>query len=81
VVSDGETAHLIPASSLTLNSLGEMGVRLVNGNKSKFKAVQLIKDTTKGVWVSGLKSEEEIVIIGQEYLTDEVEITISYSEN
>ena len=81
VVSDGETAHLIPASSLTLNSLGEMGVRLVNGNRSKFKAVQLIRDTTKGVWVSGLKSEEEIVIIGQEYLTDEVEITISYLEH
>ena len=81
VVSDGETAHLIPASSLTLNSSGEMGVRIATRNKSEFKPVQLIRDTTKGVWVSGLNAEEEIIIIGQEYLTDDVEIIISYSEN
>jgi multidrug efflux system membrane fusion protein len=58
-----------------------MGVRIATRNKSEFKPVQLIRDTTKGVWVSGLNVEEEIIIIGQEYLTDDVEIIISYSEN
>ena len=78
VGSDGKKAHLLPASALTLDTSGEMGVRVVNGNLSIFKKVILLKDTIEGVWVTGLNNQEDIIIVGQEYLTDEVQIKISY---
>jgi multidrug efflux system membrane fusion protein len=78
VGSDGKSAHLLPSSSLTLNTSGEMGVRVVDGSISKFKKIFIIKDTPNGVWVSGLNKEENVIVVGQEYLTDTVKIIPSY---
>ena len=58
-----------------------MGVRVVSELKSKFKKVFIMKDTIKGVWVSGLNKEENVIVVGQEYLTDDVIIIPSYPED
>ncbi|MGB0634062.1 MAG: efflux RND transporter periplasmic adaptor subunit [Paracoccaceae bacterium] len=78
VGSEGKSAHLLPASSLTLDTNGEMGVRVVSKLKSKFKKVLILKDTTSGVWVSGLNEKENVIVVGQEYLTDDMIIIPSY---
>ena len=78
VGSEGKSAHLLPASSLTLDTNGEMGVRVVSKLKSKFKKVLILKDTTNGVWVSGLNEKENVIVVGQEYLTDDMIIIPSY---
>lgn len=65
-----ETAHLIPQTALTLNDEGELGVRLVEGDSTRFQPVTLLRDERRGVWVSGLPEKTEIVVVGQEFVRD-----------
>ena len=55
-----------------------MGVRVVSKLKSKFKKFLILKDTTNGIWVSGLNEKENVIVVGQEYLTDDMIIIPSY---
>jgi multidrug efflux system membrane fusion protein len=80
VGSDGKKAHLIPSSALTLNANGYLGVMLFSKQKAKFVPIELIRDTASGVWVSGLDEQADIIVVGQEYLTDEVKVFASYLE-
>ncbi len=64
-------AHLIAQSSLTLDDDGDIGVKIVDeNNKVHFVKVQILRDTTKGVFVSGLPDKAQIIIFGQEYVID-----------
>lgn len=63
-------AHLLPQSALTLGDDGQLGVQLVIDNKAQFREVTIVNDTPDGVWVSGLPNEAEVIVIGQEYVTD-----------
>jgi len=77
----GTKAHLVPQSALTLDDDGTLGVRLVSGeNTAPFMPVSLLRDTPNGVWLSGLPDEANVIIIGQEYVTDGVKVTPSYQE-
>lgn len=81
ISAEGEMAHLVPASALTLNNSGDLGLRVVDsqdGPRAGFKPVRILRDTIDGVWVSGLASEQDIIIVGQEYVTDGVRIDVSY---
>ena len=75
IASDGTQAHLLPQSALTLDDSGTLGVRTVN-EKSQvvFFATDLIRDTTKGVWLKGLPEKATVIVLGQEYVTDGVEV-------
>ncbi|WDR02823.1 efflux RND transporter periplasmic adaptor subunit [Devosia algicola] len=63
-------AHLLPQSVLTLNDDGVLGVRAVEQDKVKFYPVQIASDTREGVWVLGLPAKVDVIVIGQEYVTD-----------
>src|SRR6056297_663612 len=77
----GTKAHLVPQSALTLDNDGTLGVRLVSDeNTAPFMPVSLLRDTPNGVWLSGLPDEANVIIIGQEYVTDGVKVTPSYQE-
>ena len=80
IQSDGETAHLLPQSSLTLDNDGRLGVRTVVNDTAGFAPVGVIRDTIDGIWVSGLSAEEEIIVVGQEFVTDGVPLTVTYRE-
>lgn len=81
IAADGAKAHLLPQSSLTLNDEGALGVRLVGaGNIVEFTPIQLIRDTINGVWVTGLNETADVIIIGQEYVTDGVLVAPTYQE-
>lgn len=73
-------AHLIPASALTLNDEGLLGLRLVLDGMAAFTPVTLIRDTVEGVLVSGLPDRADIIIVGQEYVTDGVAVRPSYAD-
>ena len=78
--AEGQTAHLVPASSLTLNDEGDLGVQLAtDDNKAAFAEVTILRDTSEGTWVTGLPAEASVIIVGQEYVTDGVEIKATYS--
>jgi len=77
----GKKAHLLPQSALTLNDEGTLGVRLITeDNEAKFAPISLLRDTTTGVWLAGLPETANVMIIGQEYVTDGVKVTPSYQD-
>ncbi|WP_373353888.1 efflux RND transporter periplasmic adaptor subunit [Pseudoroseicyclus sp. CXY001] len=64
-------AHLLPQSALTLDENGRMGVQLVDEDSvARFVEIEVLNDTTEGIWVSGLPAEAQVITIGQEYVTD-----------
>lgn len=67
-------AHLIPQSALTLETDGTLGVRLVKDDITNFYPVQIIKDQSDGIWVGGLPQEINLIILGQEYVSDGQEV-------
>ena len=74
-------AHLLPGSSLTLNDAGTLGVRvLAEENIVQFMPVTLIRDTMQGVWVSGLPPQSNVIVVGQEFVTDGVQVTPTFTE-
>lgn len=70
IASAGVKAHLIPQSALTLNDEGSLGVRLVDADAVvAFAPVSIMRDTAKGVWVTGLPETADVIVVGQEYVT------------
>jgi multidrug efflux system membrane fusion protein len=80
IQSDGATAHLLPQSSLTLDDEGRLGVRLVENSVAAFAPVDVIRDSIDGIWISGLDENVEIIVVGQEFVTDGVALKVSYRE-
>lgn len=81
VASDGQKAHLLRQSSLTLNDDGALGIRVVaDDNTAQFLPVTLLRDTVDGVWVAGLPDTVDVIIVGQEYVIDGVPIAPTLQE-
>jgi multidrug efflux system membrane fusion protein len=78
--ADGDTAHLLPQSALTLDDDGNLGVRIVLENAAAFAPVSVLRDTTEGIWVAGLASQAEVIVVGQEFVTDGVPVAVTYRE-
>lgn len=77
----GAQAHLLPQSALTLDNAGALGVRTVDAdNRVAFRAVTLLRDTSTGVWVSGLDTEADVIIIGQEFVDEGVQVAPRFQE-
>ncbi len=77
----GKLAHLLPQSALTLNDAGVLGVRVVDDKSAaKFMPVELLRDTPTGVFVTGLPETAEVIVIGQEFVTDGVPVAPSFRE-
>ncbi|MEM8803529.1 MAG: efflux RND transporter periplasmic adaptor subunit, partial [Pseudomonadota bacterium] len=80
IQSDGEIAHLLPQSALTLDNDGVLGVRTVVDEAAGFTPVNVIRDTTGGIWVGGLEDSVEVIVVGQEFVTDGVPVAVTYRE-
>lgn len=81
VASEGQDAHLIAQSSLTLDNDGVLGVRTVGeDNIAVFMPVTLLRDTAQGVWVAGLPDTVDIITVGQEFVIDGVHVTPTFTE-
>ena len=64
-------AHLIPPSSLTLDSEGKIGIRHINSNNEViFSDVEIIGDEKELIWVTGLPEEITLITIGQEFVIE-----------
>ncbi len=81
IASAGVKAHLIPQSAMTLDDDGRLGVRLVDADAVVvFAPIEIMRDTIKGVWVTGLPPEADVIIIGQEYVTAGVKVAPTWEE-
>ena len=73
VAAEGQPAHLLPQSALTLDDDGRLGVRTVSADSTAiFVPVTILRDTIEGVWVTGLGQVEDVIVVGQEYVIDGV---------
>ncbi len=64
-------AHLVPSSSLVLDSAGRQGVRYIGpGGLVAFAPVKVLDETSGGVWVSGLNGPVRVITVGQAYVSE-----------
>jgi len=81
IEADGALAHLLPQSALTLSNDGTLGVRIVTPEgTAKFTPVKLLRDTAQGVWLGGLPAVANVILVGQEYVTEGSAVLASYEE-
>ncbi len=81
VAADGAKAHLVPASALTLDDSGRLGLRLAEAGHARFVPVQMLRDTPEGIWVLGLPDEAAVIVRGQEYVADGVPVAVTWQES
>ncbi|MCP3970510.1 MAG: efflux RND transporter periplasmic adaptor subunit [Rhodobacteraceae bacterium] len=81
IEADGLPGHLIPQSALTLDDDGALGVRIVDDQqRAGFLPVAVLRDTLDGIYVSGLGETANIIVVGQEYVTDGVPVAPTFRE-
>ncbi len=73
-------AHLAPQSALTLDDAGRLGVRLADHGVARFAPVTILADGPDGVWLDGLPPEAEIIVVGQEFVSDGHPLSVTYAE-
>ena len=70
-LAGSEKAHKISAAVLTLNDLGEIGVKYVDAtNHVRFQKVRIIAHTPDGIWLSGLPNTVTLITVGQEFVNE-----------
>lgn len=80
IAAPGALAHLLPASALTLDNDGRLGLRLLQEGHAVFQPVQVVRDAPGGVWLAGLPDRADVVVIGQEYVTEATPLAPTYRE-
>ncbi len=81
ISAEGTKAHKLPQSALTLNNEGRLGVRIVREDKTAgFALIDLLRDTADGVWVAGLPEQADVIVVGQDFVTEGVAVEPTYRE-
>lgn len=81
VQADGRDAHLIPASALTLNDSGELGLRLVDeAGHVTFAPATVLRDTDDGIWLAGLPDEIGAIVVGQEFTREGAVVDVTWRD-
>ncbi|HEX5263002.1 MAG TPA: efflux RND transporter periplasmic adaptor subunit [Phenylobacterium sp.] len=71
-------AHLVPVSTLVLDSAGRQGVRYVLADgRVAFSPVNVVEETHDGVWVTGLSGEVKLITVGQSYVADGQKVRVA----
>ena len=70
---------------ISLNSQGELGIKIIKGNEVKFILIEIISDKGNGYWIK-LKDNidlDQILIItqGSEYVIDGEEVNFKVDED
>ena len=76
IYKDKIKVHKISPSVLSLGENGDIGIKVLNkDNEVIFKEIDIIEDTSDYMLISGLDDEENIITIGQQYVSsgDKVE--------
>ena len=76
-IKKGEVlAHKISPSILALGNGGALGVKVINDeSKVVFKEIQVIEDTSEYMLVTGLNQKEQIIVVGQQYVSNGEEVS------
>ena len=81
IAAPGSSAHLLPASALTLNADGQLGLRTLDKDSVvQFVPVVMLRDTIDGVWLTGLPKRADVIVVGQEFVTAGVKVAPTFQE-
>ena len=70
--------HLVPVSSLVLDSAGRQGVRYVLGDgRVAFAPITVMEETPQGLWVKGLNGPVQLIVVGQSYVADGQKVRVA----
>lgn len=71
VFAEQRNAHRVPRSAIVQHDNGALGLRTYGENNLVvFSPVRLIGEAPSGVWVAGLEGDVQIIVRGQEYVSD-----------
>lgn len=76
----GDLGHLLPQSALTLDDTGRLGVRAAEDGVARFLPVTLLRDTPEGIWVAGLPESLDVIVVGQEFVSDGRPVAVTRRE-
>lgn len=77
IAATATRGHLVPGSALTIRDDGALGLRLVDADGvTFFQPVTVLRDAPQGFWVSGLPEVADVIVVGQEYVTDGVAVRV-----
>lgn len=70
-------AHLVPTTTLVLDSAGRQGVRyIIAGDRVAFAPVTVLDETPEGVWINGLSGDARVITAGQSYVSEGQKVRI-----
>ncbi len=70
-------AHLVPTTTLVLDSAGRQGVRyVIAGDRVAFAPVTVLDETPEGVWINGLSGDARVITAGQSYVSEGQKVRI-----
>jgi len=68
-------AARVPRSALTFSSSGDLGVRVVNGEKVDFVPISVVEDDQGHMWVSGIPDAARVIVQGQDFVREGQNVT------
>jgi multidrug efflux system membrane fusion protein len=78
IASGTGPAHLVPVSSLVLDSAGRQGVRYISADGHvAFAPIHVIEQSPDGLWVSGLSGQVSLIVVGQSYVADGQKVRVA----
>ncbi|MHA3915847.1 efflux RND transporter periplasmic adaptor subunit [Halovulum sp. GXIMD14793] len=80
IALSGGIGHFLPQSALTLNNEGQLGVRINENGVTGFTPVSVIRDMASGIWVAGLPETVEVIVVGQDFVTEGSPIRVTYED-
>ena len=81
VALSGTRAHLVPQSALTLDDTGRLGLRVVEDGRAVFAPAEVLRDTPDGMLVTGLPDEIDVIVTGQDFVTDGQAVTVTRADD
>ncbi len=70
ILLEEKRAHKISPSVLSLNDIGQVGVKIVNDqNRVQFVPVTILSDTTDCMWILGLPDNVRLITVGQDFVS------------
>lgn len=71
-------AHLVPVSTLVLDTAGRQGVRhVLPDGRVAFAPVTVQEETPQGMWVSGLNGPVRVITVGQSFVADGQKVRVA----
>jgi len=71
-------AHKISPAILSLDDKGTLGVRIVDqARRVRFVPIKIVADGPDGVWVTGLPRQVTIITVGQEFVSEGQEVSLT----